>query len=497
MNTFNDPPQLACYIDGRWRGGRGELLNTKSPVDGSTLWSAHEADSTDVAEALIAARSAQPGWERMPLPQRQAILERFAATIDADPSALATVISEETGKPRWEADTEAAAVVGKVALSIEAHAERTADQSVGATGSLTHRAVGVMGVLGPFNFPAHLANGQIVPALLAGNTVVYKPSELTPKVAAAHVRLLNDAGLPPGVLNLVIGGREAGQALVDGDVDAIAFTGSAETGRAIHSALAGRPNVLLALEMGGNNPLVVADIPDLDAVVNILVRSAFITAGQRCTCARRIYVPNNESGDLLVDTFVSATERLRMGGPDADPEPFLGPVINEAAAERVRAHARELMEVGARRLTEPDAEGSGAFVRPTIIDATGVDVPDHEIFGPIVTIHRYDDLDSAFAAAADTHYGLAAGLVSSNPADFDRFQRVLRAGVINLNCPTTGASGRLPFGGVGASGNYRPAGYAAADFCAYPVARMAYTDPADAVAPIRGMTGGSDGESTS
>ena len=476
----------SCLIAGEWANGGGKTLRSMNPVDGTEVWQGATATSTDVERAIEAAHAAQPAWEALGVAARTAILERFAQLIDAAPHRLAAVISEETGKPMWESLTEANAVKGKVGLSIAAHSERNGDESVGATGSLTHRPVGVVGVLGPFNFPAHLANGQIVPALLAGNAVVYKPSELTPRVAIEHVALLVEAGVPAGVLNLVIGGRDTGEALVAGNVDAIAFTGSVGAGRAIHRSLAGRPEVLLALEMGGNNPLVVADVANLDAATNILVRSAFITAGQRCTCARRIYLPSTPEGDALLEDFVATTDRLRVGAPSDDPEPFLGPVINEAAADRVRSHVADLLQRGATQLTKT-GEAIGAFVRPTIVDATGLDLDDDEVFGPVVTVHRYSDLDAAFAAAANTDYGLAAGLISSNPDDFDRFQRVVKAGVINLNCPTTGASGRLPFGGVGARGNHRPAGFAAADFVAYPVARMAYEDIVDATSVIVGL----------
>ncbi|MBT8240261.1 MAG: succinylglutamate-semialdehyde dehydrogenase [Acidimicrobiia bacterium] len=477
----------ACLIDGSWTSGSGPVLTSTSPVDGAELWSAPEATADDVASAISSARSAQPAWEATALEHRSGVLTAFAHALGAERKTLADAISLETGKPQWEADTEVASVIGKVALSIEAHAQQNPDVSIGDVASLAHRPVGVVGVLGPFNFPAHLANGQIIPALLAGNSVVYKPSDLTPLVATIHVRLLLDAGVPAGVVNLVVGGREAGEALVAGDVDAIGFTGSVATGRAIHRSLADRPEVLLALEMGGNNPLVVADVPDQDAVVNLIIRSAFITAGQRCTCARRIYIPRGHEGDRLLDQLIDTSMALRVGAPDDEPEPFMGPLITSAAADRVRAHVSELVARGGTELTHYHDESTGAFVRPTIVAADRVELDDDEVFGPVITVQRFGDLESAFASAADTRYGLAAGLVSSDPTNFDRFKRVIKAGIVNFNCPTTGASGRLPFGGVGASGNHRPAGWTAADFCAYPVATMAYHDPTESAAPIRGL----------
>ncbi len=477
----------ACLIDGTWTQGSGRVLSSTDPVDDTVVWSAPQATSDDVAHAISSARDAQPAWERTSVQNRVNVMNRFAEVLDANRSVLADAISAETGKPRWEADTEVTSVIGKVALSIDAHADRNPDISVSDSASLTYRPVGVLGVLGPFNFPAHLPNGQIIPALIAGNAVVYKPSELTPLVATLHTRFLIEAGVPPGVMNMVAGGRDAGEALVGGPIDALAFTGSVAAGRAIHRALAGRPEVLLALEMGGNNPLVIADVPDVDAVVNLIIRSAFITAGQRCTCPRRVYIPRGQQGDALLDQLIAQTMRLRVGGPHEHPEPFMGPVINVAAADRVRSHVDELVARGGVELTAAETHLEGAFVRPTIVAADGVELDDDEVFGPVITVQRFDSLEAAFAAAADTEFGLAAGLVSADPANFDRFRHVVNAGVVNFNCPTTGASGRLPFGGVGASGNHRPAGWTAADFCAYPLATMAYGDPADSAVPIRGL----------
>ncbi len=475
------------FVGGRWSAGSGVSLRSLDPADQSPVWIGAAASGADVAAAVDAARAAQPAWEATPLEERRTVLRRFASLVESNRGELRDLISTETGKPRWEATTEVSSVIGKVTLSIDAHEARTPTTTVTDTASLTHRPLGVMGVLGPFNFPAHLPNGQIVPALLAGNTVVYKPSEHTPAVAAAHVRYLAEAGLPAGVVNLVVGGREAGEALVDAAVDGIAFTGSVATGRALHRALAGRPDVLLALEMGGNNPLVIADVDDVSAAVDIVVRSAFLTAGQRCTCTRRLFVPRGEDGDRLLDTLVDTTARLRIGPPSVDPEPFAGPLISVAAADHARRQIRDLIDAGAVPLTEPVDRLDTAFVHPTVLAVDGVAVPDEEIFAPVLTVTRYDDLDEAFRASADTDYGLAAGLVGTDPAAFDRFRKVVRAGIVNWNSPTTGASGRLPFGGVGASGNHRPAGWYAADFCAFPVATIAQPVPAAGTADVPGL----------
>ncbi len=477
-----------CFIDGVWATGLAETITTVNPATGETDWSAGAASSEQVAQAVASAKQSQPAWERSDVAERIAIIERFAQLVERDRDHLAGLIAAETGKPLWEAATEVNTVAGKARLAIDAYHERTPHSVTVGPGELTHRALGVVAVLGPYNFPAHLPNGQILPALIAGNAVVYKPSELTPRVAVAHVGLLAEAGVPDGVLNLIIGAAEVGQALVAGPVDAVAFTGSVRTGRALHAALANRPEVVLALEMGGNNPLVVDDWDDLDAAANVIARSAFISAGQRCTCTRRLFVPSGDEGDRLIDQLVSLTGRLRIGAPGEDPEPFAGPVISERAANAVRERADELVAMGASLLAGPGERLPGTgFVRPTIVDVSGLDVSDDEIFGPLLQVIRYDDFDSAVSMAADTDYGLAAGFISTSRQRFDLFRHRIKAGVVNWNTPTTGASGRLPFGGVGASGNHRPAGWSAADFCAYPVATMAADSVTDSAVELRGL----------
>lgn len=480
-----------CFINGSWITGDGVGLVAFNPSTGERGWSAAAASIGQVGEAIAAARSVQNNWESVGSAERIAIVERFAALVGEEADRFAAIISTETGKPRWEAKTEVDSVRAKAGLAIEAFTERTPPAASVGAAELTHRALGVLAVLGPYNFPAHLANGQILPALVAGNTVVYKPSELTPATAAFHVELLHRAGLADGVINLVTGGGDIGAALVAGPVDGVAFTGSVPTGLALQQALASRPEVLLALEMGGNNPMVVEDWDDLEAAVNVIIRSAFITAGQRCTCTRRLYLPDTAAGSDLLDALVDAASGLVIAGPDTDPEPFAGPVISERAADGVRDHIAALAGRGAKVLTGPgDRIARTGFVNPTIIDITSLDgaLPDEEVFGPVLTVERVGSFSDAVAKAADTRYGLAAGLLSTSRDRFDQFRSAIRAGVINWNTPTTGASGRLPFGGVGLSGNHRPAGWAAADFCSYPVATMVAPSVTEAAAPVPGFT---------
>jgi len=464
----------SLLLDNTWQKGSGPLLQSVNPATGTIDWSGPSADPSDISLALQSGQRAQPAWEATTLEHRKRLLRTFAELTATHRSSLAQAISADTAKPRWEAETEVNSVVGKSELAIAAYHDRTPTRDISPTAHLTHRAIGVIAVLGPFNFPAHLPNGHILPALLAGNTVVYKPSEHAPLTARAYANLLIEAGLPPGVLNVAIGGADAGSALVKANIDGVAFTGSSHTGKALHRALAGRPHVVLALEMGGNNPLVVGDTDDTEAAVNIIVRSAFITAGQRCTCARRLYVADTDDGAELTARLVDTVDRLIVGGPDTEPEPFMGPVISEAAANNVRARINALVEQGAKVLTGPGniRPGTG-FVEPTIVDTTGLALDDDEIFGPVLCLNRYTNIDQAFTSAADTKYGLAATLITTQTDLFKTFCDRIKAGVVNLNAPTTGASGQLPFGGTGISGNHRPAGWYSADYCAYPVASIA------------------------
>ncbi|CAI1732443.1 succinylglutamate-semialdehyde dehydrogenase [Serratia proteamaculans] len=468
----------ALFINGTWQQGHSAEFSKTDPVDNQPLWQANAADGSDVAAACEAARAAFPAWARTPFEQREQLVKRFAALLEEHKAHLAATISRETSKPRWETLTEVQAMIGKVAISLQAYQARTGvSQTAMADGAsvLRHRPHGVLAVFGPYNFPGHLPNGHIVPALLAGNTVVFKPSELTPQTAEETLKLWQQAGLPAGVINMVQGGRETGEALAaSSDIDGLLFTGSAGTGYHLHRQLAGQPEKILALEMGGNNALIVDQIEDCDAVVNLAIQSAFISAGQRCTCSRRILVKRGSEGDAFIERLVQVASALRIGRWDAEPQPFMGGVISSAAAEKMMAAQHHLLSLGGKALlTMQRLESGSALLSPGIIDVTGVqNVPDEEYFGPLTTIIRYNDFDEAVRIANQTRYGLSVGLVSPQRERFDHLLLEARAGIVNWNKPLTGASSAAPFGGVGASGNHRPSAYYAADYCAWPMASL-------------------------
>ncbi|MEX3957953.1 succinylglutamate-semialdehyde dehydrogenase [Trinickia sp. EG282A] len=466
------------FIDGAWVAANGHAFCSRNPGTGEIVWEGKSATADDVERAVMSARRAFASWSSTSLEARCEIARRFAAILAERKEALAHAIGRETGKPLWEARTEVASMAAKVDISIAAYHERTGEKRtamVDGVAVLRHRPHGVVAVFGPYNFPGHLPNGHIVPALIAGNCVVFKPSELAPAVAHATVEAWRDAGLPAGVLNLVQGEKETGIALAQHrQIDGLFFTGSSDTGTLLHKQFGGRPEIVLALEMGGNNPLVVAEVADLDAAVHHTIQSAYLSAGQRCTCARRIFVPRGAFGDRFVARFVDVTSRIAYGRYDAEPQPFMGAVVSARAAARLVAAQDKLIERGAHgllRMEQRDPELG--FVSPAVLDVTEVrDLPDEEHFGPLAQIVRYATFDEAIERANDTVYGLSAGLLADDEAAWTQFHRTIRAGIVNWNRPTNGASSAAPFGGTGRSGNHRPSAYYAADYCAYPMASV-------------------------
>ena len=449
----------------------GNLISI-DPSTGEEIWSGRIGDA---AAEVAAARAAWPEWAAHSHAFRIEAVRRFANVVRKNEQKFAELISRETGKPLWEARTEVAAVVNKVDISIEAYAERTPQRkmeaALGNRISVRHKPHGVLAVLGPYNFPAHLPNGHIVPALIAGNAVVFKPSEKTPATGEFLVHCFHEAKIPQGVLRLLIGGPDQGRALAgQAGIDGLLFTGSARAGLALHKQFAETPHKILALELGGNNPLVIWHAKDDEAAAIIAAQSAFLTAGQRCTAARRLIVEDDKH-EPLIAAIRKLVDRMIVGEPFAEPQPFIGPLIDNAAADLVQEQWLNLMMKGGKPICRLDRpEKDKPFLTPALIDVTDVrDRPDEEIFGPVLQVIRVKDFDSAIEEANNTRYGLAASLVGGSPEQYDKFWANVRAGVINWNKPTNGAPSNAPFGGIGLSGNHRPSAFYAADYCAYPV----------------------------
>ncbi|MCE0495856.1 succinylglutamate-semialdehyde dehydrogenase [Vibrio sp. DNF-1] len=468
----------SLFIDGHWTDGSGVSFEKRNPANNELLWTGYSASDAQVVDAIHAARNAFPSWAELTREQRLSYLKCFVEKVEESKTVLSEIISRETGKPLWESLTEVQSMINKLPVSVNSYNERTGlkvtdmgnDRAV-----LRHRPHGVLAVFGPYNFPGHLPNGHIIPALLAGNTVVFKPSELTPMTAEKIVELWAEAGLPNGVLNLIQGGKDVGISLSSSpEIDGLLFTGSANTGYQLHRQLGGQPEKILALEMGGNNALIAHSYHDLDAAVNIIIQSAFITSGQRCTCARRLLVPENIEGDKLLKRLCEVAGAVRVGEWDSEPVPFMGSVISGKAARDLLDAQKKLCVSGAARLLEMKLlRSDSALLSPGIIDVTGIEsLPDDEYFGPLLSVIRYKQFEEAIEIANNTRFGLATGLISTDRKDYDTLLLRARAGIVNWNKPLTGASSSAPFGGTGASGNHRPSAYYAADYCSWPMASI-------------------------
>ncbi|MEL4244902.1 succinylglutamate-semialdehyde dehydrogenase [Shewanella xiamenensis] len=469
---------MTHFIKGQWHAGKGHNVTSSNPANGEIIWRGQTATADQVDAAVDAAREAQFDWFMLGFDARLKIVEAYRSQLEANKAELAETIAQETGKPQWETATEVAAMIGKIGLSATAYNKRTgteANDTPAGRAVLRHKPHGVVAVFGPYNFPGHLPNGHIVPALLAGNTVVFKPSELTPKVAELMVSLWEKAGLPAGVINLVQGEVDTGKALASHpQLDGLFFTGSSRTGHLLHQQYAGHPGKILALEMGGNNPLIIKGVADIKAAVHDILQSAYISSGQRCTCARRLYVEQGEQGDALVAKLVEAVKQIKVGPWNAQPQPFMGSMISEGAAKGMVAAQANLQNLGGVSLVElTHLQAGTGLVSPGLIDVTAVsELPDEEYFGPLLQLVRYSDFDQAIKLANQTRYGLSAGILADSRDDYEYFLARIRAGIVNWNKQITGASGAAPFGGVGASGNHRASAFYAADYCAYPVASV-------------------------
>jgi succinylglutamic semialdehyde dehydrogenase len=456
-----------------------EIISTE-PATGAELWRGRRGDAD---EAVTRACKAWPQWAAQPLATRIELMRRFANEVRREQDAFAELIARETGKPLWDARNEVDLVIGRVEVAIRAYGERTGqrkhDSALQGTTALRHKPHGVLAVIGPFSDPANLPNAHIVPALIAGNVVVFKPSEKAPACGEFLVRCFERTGVPPGVVQLLLGGPEKGKALVAHDnIGGVLFTGSTQVGIAINRKLASQPGKVVALEMGGNNPIVLWDTPKIRDAVALIVQSAFTTSGQRCTAARRLII-RSSLYEPTIETLRQLIARILVGAPFDDPQPFMGPVIDNQAADQLTESFLYLLSHGGKALAHMKRpRGDLPFVTPGLIDTTAMaERPDVELFGPLLQVVRVDDFDQAIAEANSTRFGLAASLIGGSPQEYHRFWANVRAGIVNWNRPTVGTPQGAPAGGLGYSGNHRPAGIYSADYCAYPVSSAELEQP--------------------
>lgn len=448
-----------------------------NPSDGTLVWEGLSANKEQIDQAIQQAKMAFKIWRNHSFQDRLNIIEVFTEMVKKEKENLADCISKEVGKPKWEALTEVQGVIGKTSISVEAYHQRCREFSFG-NGITRFKPHGVIAVFGSFNFPMHIPNGHIIPALLAGNVVIFKPSEMTPLCGERYSDLLKKSGLPEGVFQCIHGNYKIGEYVVKhNDIDGIYFTGSLKAGLAINRAVVETPKKILALEMGGNNPLVIDKIKNIDAAVYLTIMSAYLTSGQRCSCARRLIIIKNETSTIFLEKLVAAIKKIKVGSPNDDV--FMGPVISEKMALKLIEEQKIRQQKGAKVIVELKhlKPGTG-FVSPGLIDVTDMkDSIDEEVFGPLLQVIFVKDLDAAIKEANNTNFGLCAGLISDSNVHYEQFRNEVKAGVINWNQQTTGASSGAPFGGVGNSGNFRPSAFFAADYCSYPVASIENNNP--------------------
>ncbi|MEO1583089.1 MAG: aldehyde dehydrogenase family protein [Planctomycetota bacterium] len=490
----NEPSDL---IGGEFRSIRGDGIRSLNPARPAETIYGFDPNIDHVDQAVASASAAGRVWARWPMERRIAVLRRYQALCAERKDSLGSLICDETGKAMWDSMAEAGILAGKVDITLDDSEHGGLRRVTGydvpltdtRTGRCSFRPHGVMAVIGPYNFPAHLPNGHIIPALATGNTVVFKPSEKTPAVGQALVEMLDEAlraeGAPAGVVNLVQGGPETAIRLTThAGIDGILFTGSWPVGRKILESNLDRPGRIVALEMGGNNPAIVMPDANMRQAAIEVTRGAFITTGQRCTCTRRLIV-HESVADQFVAAVCKIAGNLVVAHPRSEHPVFMGPIVSADARDAVLAFQERLVEDGATTLLASttrslDAEGDdGYYVTPGVLEIerfvadesrdAGCDL---EVFGPLLRVCRVGSLDDAIEQANATRFGLASSIFTTDPESRARFLAEARAGCVNVNTGTAGASSKLPFGGLGLSGNHRPAGSFSLDYTAMPVASM-------------------------
>ena len=470
------------YLGGRFVAVGADLadgvIERVSPRDYDDLVGRYPYRELAIDEAVAAARTAFPGWAVRPLAERTALMSELKRAISARSADFALLLAREVGKPLWEAETEVQAALSKIDITLADGLALVASREVGSPAQrYAFRPHGVAAVLGPFNFPLHLVHGHVVPALVTGNTVVIKPSELAPGVGQLYAECFDAAGFPPGVLNMVQGeGKSGARLAAHPEVDVVMLTGSYAVGQSIKRATLDQPHKLLALELGGHNPAIVLGDADVDKAVHDVLWGAFVTAGQRCS-GTAVALVERSVWQAFRQRLTQKLAGLRVADPLSE-RVFMGPLISAAARERYLSAVSAAEQDGVLR----EATGNlardlprGAYVQPTVhvVSApTGRAYETDELFGPDLALECVDDLSHAIARANHSPYRLSASVFGASESAFEHAFTALRYGCINWNAPTCGASSRLPFGGVGKSGNHRPAALFSTLYATYPVASI-------------------------
>ncbi|MBY0518646.1 MAG: aldehyde dehydrogenase family protein [Bacteriovoracaceae bacterium] len=480
------------YFDGQWHSpstAPNENIIKKSPADLSkTLWEAKvwHAHTDAVVDSAIKGFET---WRKLSFEERSVYIRRYQEAVKKRGDAIAEALAWEVGKPLWEAKTEASALVSKVDVTLGDSLKRIEKRTIKEVmpkidGHTILKPIGPAFIIGPFNFPCHLANGQILAALTAGNSIIFKPSEKTIGSAQLMMEALVEADFPKGVINFINGtGLTAGKLTSDSRIRAVFFTGSRAVGKMILKNTHQDLKKMVALELGGKNSTIVHHDAHIPHALPELLRACFLTSGQRCTSTSMILV-HRKIANQFIDEFKKVTQRIRVDHPVLAESPaFMGPVIDAQAEKLYLDFCAQGLKEGAEVLVEPkklEMKWDGHYVSPSLhylerVDLKGKFVQE-EIFGPNACFMPYDDIDQAIAIANCTEYGLAASVFTRDQSLFEHCLRDIDAGLINLNRSTVGATARLPFGGVKDSGNFRPAAVSMIDHCVHTVAALETTD---------------------
>jgi alpha-ketoglutaric semialdehyde dehydrogenase len=457
------------YINGRWVNGR-KTFQTINPANEELVADIAQAELSDVDAAVAAAKEAFKSWRLVPAPLRGELLFKVGDILKQKKEELSQLLTRDMGKVIAEARGDVQEAIdmayfmggeGRRLLGYTAPVEM-----MNKFGMAVRDPSGVVGLITPWNFPIAVPSWKIFPALVAGNTIIWKPSPETPAISAAFVKVFEQAGLPPGVFNLIMApGADVGRALVEHpDVRVLSFTGSTTTGRAIAEA-AGKLNKKLSLEMGGKNAIIVMDDANLELVTDATLWAAFGTTGQRCTAASRLILQKGIAGKVK-ESLVERTRNLKLGD-GLDPKVDVGPVINKSALERIHNYVQLGQKEGARTLTGAaiaDVSGKGFFYEPTLFDGVkpGSTLEAEEIFGPVLSIIEVESLEEAIEVNNRSKYGLSTSIFTQDVNRAFTAMRDIFTGLVYINHGTTGAEIQFPFGGVRGTGNgHREAGQAA------------------------------------
>ncbi len=464
------------FFDKCWQEGEGEELVSRNPATGNMMWSGNVASVKQVNQAVTSADNAVQDWLKLGLENRLEMLRRYVELVDSKRTEIAWLIADETGKTYWGARIEIDESIRKLKASEKAFKKRcsnnTCELSNGDRVLTRYRPLGVMAIIEGFSLAVYKLFGHLMPALIAGNTVVIKPSEQAPGVTQKLVELWVESGGCPSVVSLLHGGPQVGEWLAeDKKVAGILFTGRRVNGESIEKKAYETKGKLTVLEMGANNALVVWDVEEIKSVAYNILLSAFIYSGQCCTCVHRLILPSDAIGDLILRKLIELVERLVVGLPRDEEQPFIGPLISNDAADMAMQRQDELEKLGGVSMLKMyRSDHCAALIHPGVIDVTALEEPcDVEVLAPLLQVIRAESFEHAIELSEQSKYGLGSCLISDREGLYKQFRECSSAGIVYWNRPLTALIDVLPRVARGCSGNSRTGAYFSADFCSYPV----------------------------